>query len=164
MNDERNAEPFAGFPDDDQDYDADQPEASRPFELTDVALLPAGFVPAALEAIARCCACNGVALDAPPFTPTRAAVRKWNGYSMGEPVIGLVDWRGVGEVRLNGVPGLLVAALTVMDDAPVDATIADGRIDLYFVAFATASDAGRVALVRTPGFPIPFDRAAESAR
>ena len=67
-------------------------------------------------------------------------------------------------MRLNGVPGLLVAELTVTDDEPAEAAIADGRIDLYFVAFATASDAERVALVRTPGFPLPLHRTMEAAR
>jgi hypothetical protein len=92
----------------------------------------------------------------------RPGTSQWNGYSMGEPVIGFVTWRGVGEVRMNGVPGLLVAEVTVTDDAPVEATLADARVDLYFVAFATASDAGRVAIVRTPGFPLPLDRDAGS--
>jgi hypothetical protein len=159
MNDEGAAERFEGFSDD-QDFDPDQPEEARPFELADPALLPAALVPAALEAIARCGTRKGVALDVPSFVPTRAAVRTWNGYVMGEPVIGFITWRGVGEVRVNGVPGVLVAEMTVTDDEPVDATIADAR---YFVAFATASDAERVALVRTPGFPLPLDRAAQGA-
>jgi hypothetical protein len=162
MNDEGAAERFVGFSDD-QDFDPDQPEAALPFELAGVAALPAGFASAALEAIARCGTRNGIALDVPSFVPVRAAVRTWNGYSMGEPVIGFITWRSVGEVRMNGVPGLLVAEMTVTDDAPVDETIADARVDLYFVAFATDSDAERVALVRTPGFPLPLDRAAQGA-
>ncbi|ABS28201.1 hypothetical protein [Anaeromyxobacter sp. Fw109-5] len=163
MNDESAAAGFVGFFDE-QDFDPDQPEEARPFELTDLAVLPAGLAPAALDAIARWGARNGVALDAPSFVPTRAAVRTWNGYSMGEPVIGLLTWRGVGEVRMNGVPGLLVAEVTVTDDAPIDATLADARVDLYFVAFATAFDAERVAIVRTPGFPFPLIGAVEGTR
>lgn len=161
MNDEGAAERFEGFSDD-QDFDPDQPEAARPFEVTELAVLPPRLASAALEAIARCATRNGVALDVPSFVPARAAIRTWNGYAMGEPVIGFITWRGVGEVRMNGVPGVLVAEMTVTDDAPVDA-IADARLDLYFVAFAMASDAERVALVRTPGFPLPLDRAAQGA-
>ena len=94
MNDECAPEPFAGFPGD-QDFDPDQPEAARPFELTDVALLPAGFAAAVLEAFARSGARASLALNAASFVPTRAASRTWNGYSWGEPVIGFVDWRAV---------------------------------------------------------------------
>lgn len=162
MNDEGIAERFAGFSDD-QDFDPDQPEEARPFELADVGALPTRLAPAALEAIAGCGARSGLPLEMRSFVPTRAAVRTWNGYSMGEPVIGFVSWRGVSEVWMNGVPGLLVAEMTVTDDAP-DETIADAGVDLYFVAFATASDAERVALVRRPGFPLPLDRTMEVAR
>lgn len=147
----------------DQDFDPDQPDSAKPFEAVGVDQLPSGLPRAALDAVAEFGARTGIALDVSSFVPSRAALRAWYGYSMGEPVIGFVTRRGVGEVRLNGVPGLLVAEVTSMDDESADEALADAPLDVYFVAFATASEAERVALVRTPGFPLPLQRVAKCA-
>jgi hypothetical protein len=130
-------------------------DLATPFVLVGANELPPALAAAALASLTAFGLRNGITLDVSPFVPTHGARRAWDGYSFGEPVIGLVTWRGVGEVRIGGVPGLLVAQVTAVDDETAGDALARAGTDVYFVSFATAADADRVVLTPEPGFPLP---------
>jgi hypothetical protein len=91
---------FPGFSDDhDLDLGPDQPESRNAFEPIGLSVLPAALARAVPPMVARFGGRTGVRLELPCFEPTHGARRAWNGYAMGEPVIGFVTWRAVSEVR-----------------------------------------------------------------
>jgi hypothetical protein len=125
-----------------------------PFDSIPLDELPLGLVGAALEVLAGFGSRIGTALEVSDFAPMQAAWRHWMGYSHGEPVVEFTTWRGVGEVRIGGLPGLLAVDATACEDEPAADAIARGP-EVYFVPFATAHDAERIALAPRPGFPMP---------
>ncbi len=95
-----------------------------------------------------------LALDRSGFTPVAAAIRNIEGWSMGQLVMTVREWRGVASIRFGGAPALLVAEVQLIDDEDAETALERGGIRLAVVPFAGGAEAARVALEEKPGYRI----------